>query len=260
MISVLLNIQPDDGHEARLQAAIALVRSQGGHISCVQTISAMPAPADLSAAGSEVEYLAVVDREASDFQEAVEAGLAAADVGWSWERFYGDPATILVERSRIADLIILSPDGSFPPISSVALSSEAPILAVPSPDPHFTPDQSALVAWNGSRPAAHATRGALPLLQFMEPVHILSVDGDSNAFPASLAQEYLSHHRIKSDIHWRSSDEHKVADAIINIAEELGSGLIVAGAFGHNRLREMLLGSVTRALLKNSPLPLLLAH
>jgi len=51
-----------------------------------------------------------------------------------------------------------------------------------------------------------------------------------------------------------------VADAIIEQSEELGSGMIVAGAFGHNRLREMLLGSVTRELLKKSPIPLLLAH
>lgn len=260
MISVLLNIQPDGGHEARLQAAIALVSRLGGHISCVQTMSAMAAPADASADASEVEYLAVVHREAIDFQETVEAGLAAADVEWTWLRSYGDPATILVERSLMADLIILSADESFPPISSVALSSQAPILVAPSPDAHFIPDQSALVAWNGSRPAARATRGALPLLQSMEPVHILSVDGDSNISPASLAREYLSHHRIKSDVHRRSSDGHNVADTIINMARELGSGLIVAGAFGHNRLREMLLGSVTRELLKNSPLPLLLAH
>ena len=51
-----------------------------------------------------------------------------------------------------------------------------------------------------------------------------------------------------------------VANAIIVFAELGGSGLIVAGAFGHNRIREMLLGSVTRSLLKSSPLPLLLAH
>lgn len=51
-----------------------------------------------------------------------------------------------------------------------------------------------------------------------------------------------------------------VANAIIVFAEQWGSGLIVVGAFGHNRIREMLLGSVTRPLLKSSPLPLLLAH
>ena len=63
-----------------------------------------------------------------------------------------------------------------------------------------------------------------------------------------------------SEGHWRDSDDKPVADAIIAFAEQLGSGLIVAGAFGHNRIREMLLGSVTRSLLKTSPLPLLLAH
>ena len=99
------------------------------------------------------------------------------------------------------------------------------------------------------------------MLDHMEPVQILSIDDDSEAFPVSLVQQYLYEHSIRSDAHLRPSDPEKhVADAIIEQSEELGTGMIVAGAFGHNRLREMLLGSVTRELLKKSPVPLLLAH
>ena len=71
MISALLNIVPDAGHEARLQAALALIQSQGGHITCVQTVTVFPPPSDPSVAGSEVEGLIEMDQVAKEFQESV---------------------------------------------------------------------------------------------------------------------------------------------------------------------------------------------
>jgi nucleotide-binding universal stress UspA family protein len=119
----------------------------------------------------------------------------------------------------------------------------------------------ALLAWNGSQSTANALRDAVPLLHHMEPVHILAVNDDNEEFPAARALEYLSHHAIRSEVHWRRAEgKITVAEAIIGFAQEMGTELIVAGAFGHNLLREMLLGSVTRALLKSSRRPLFLAH
>jgi len=262
MISVLLNIFPDEGNESRVQAAIALVKSQGGHITCVQAVSTGSIPvADPASAATEAETLLELERVAREFQDTVEAMLAKADVGWSWLRFFGDPGAIVVERARLADVVILSSQDSVPSVSSVALHSRTPVLAVPVSNPNFIPDRSALIAWNGSEPAADAVHGAMPMLDFMEPVQILSVDHDSEEFPASLVQQYLHHHQIRSDVHWRNAEDRKsIADTIINVSEELGCGLIVGGAFSHSRLREMVLGGVTRELLERSPVPLLLAH
>jgi nucleotide-binding universal stress UspA family protein len=260
MISVLLNVAPDGGQESRLQAAIALVKAQGGHITCVQTISDMPVAPDPTAAATEAEVLVEMEEVAREFQKTVEAGLEDSGVNWSWLRFYGDPATILIERSRFADVIVMSTEDAFPPISSVALHTRTPVLAVPRRDPNLIAESPALVAWNGSTPAANAVHGAMPLFDSMQPVHILSVDDDSRDLPASLVQEYLAEHEIESDVHWRPSDGKAIAEAILERAEEMKSGIIVAGAFGHNRLREMLLGSVTRELLEKSSRPLLLSH
>jgi nucleotide-binding universal stress UspA family protein len=260
MISVLLNVAPDGGQESRLQAAIALVKAHGGHITCVQTLGVLPAAPDPTAATTEAEGLIDVEEVGREFQKTVEAGLDGQGVEWSWLRFYGDPATILVERSRLADVIVMSADESFPPIASVALHTRTPILAVRRQDPDFVPEHPALVAWNGSAPAANAVHGAMPMFQAMQPVHVLSIDEDGSELPASLVQEYLVEHRIESEVHWRSSDGKPVADVILEFADEAGTGMIVAGAFGHNRLREMLLGSATRELLEKSSRPLLLTH
>jgi nucleotide-binding universal stress UspA family protein len=260
MISVLLNVAPDGGHESRLQAALALVKAHGGHITCVQAVGVLPVAPDPTTAATEAEALVDVEEVAHEFRKTVEAGLDGGGVDWTWLRFYGDPATILIERSRFADVIVMSADDSFPPISSVALHTRTPVLAVRRQNPNFIAERPALVAWNGSVPAANAVHGAMPMFKGMQPVHVLSVDDDSREFPASLVQEYLVEHEIESEVHWRTSEGESVAEAILECAEEMGTGMIVAGAFGHNRLREMLLGSATRKLLEKSSRPLLLSH
>jgi nucleotide-binding universal stress UspA family protein len=260
MISVLLNVAPDRGNESRLQAAIALVKAHGGQITCLQTVGVLPVAPEPTAAMTEAEAIIDMEEVALEFQKTVEAGLEGQGVEWTWLRFYGDPATLLVERSRLADVIVMSAEDSFPPIASVALHTRTPVLAVAQHDPNFVPEHPALVAWNGSVPAANAVHGAMPMFEAMQPVHVLSIDEDGRALPASLVQEYLIEHQIDSEVHWRPSDGKPVADVILKFADEAGTGMIVAGAFGHNRLREMLLGSATRELLKKSSRPLLLSH
>lgn len=260
MISVLVNVGPDDGHESRLQAALALVKTHGGRITCLQIVSAMPAATDPSSSTTEAEALLEVEQIAHEFQKTLEAGLEREGADWTWLRYYGDPAAMLVERSRFADVVVMSADDPSLPIASVALHTRTPVLAVRRQDPHFAPERPALVAWNGSVPAANAVHGAMPMFDAMQPVHVLSVDEDARDLPASLVQEYLVEHQVESEVHWRSSDGEPVSDTILKFAEENGAGIIVAGAFGHNRLHEMLLGSATQELLEKSSRPLLLSH
>lgn len=259
MISALVHAAPDDGHESRLQAAIALVRARGGHITFVQTMTDIPATADPSTATTEAETLLEMENVGREFQASVEAALEGSGTDWTWLRFYGDPAAILIERSRLADVIVMSTDSSFPPISSVAPYTRTPVLAVPR-TPNFLPEHIALIAWNGSAPAAHAVHGAMLLFDDRQPVHVLCVDHEDDPFPSSLVQQYLHEHHIRSDVHWRPSDGKPIAEVILERADETNCGVIVAGAFGHNRLREMLLGSVTRQLMEKSSRALFLSH
>jgi nucleotide-binding universal stress UspA family protein len=260
MISVLLNINPDPGHEARLAFGIALARSRGGHITCIQVL---PPPLIVGSPDGAVitpEVSAAIEQAAREFQEEVEVRLEQSGVEWTWVRLMADSTSAIVSHSRLADVIVLSADESIPPLGPVVLHARTPVLAVPQRGSGFQTAVPAVLAWNGSEPAANAMRSALPLLREMEITQILVVDQDSDEFPAARALEYLSHHAIRAEIHWRHSEQRTVAETILNFAHHLEAGLIVAGAFGHNRIREMLLGSVTHALTKRSPLPLLLAH
>ncbi len=236
------------------------MKAHGGHITCVHTVGVLPVAPDPTTATTEAEALVDEEEAAHEFRKTVEAGLDGAGVDWTWLRFYGHPATILIERSRFADVIVMSADDSFPSISSGALHARTAVLAVRQRNPNFIPERPALIVWNGSVPAANAVHGAMPMFEATQPVHGLAVDDDSREYPASLVQEYLVEHEIESEVHWRPSEGEAVVDAILECAEEMGIGMIVAGAFGYNRLREMMLGSVTRQLMGKSSRPLFLSH
>jgi nucleotide-binding universal stress UspA family protein len=260
MRSLLLNINPDPGHAARLATAIALAKGRGGHVTCLQTLVAPLAIGHPESALTVPEMTAAMERAARAFRDEIESELDAAGLEWTWLQLYGDPATIIVRHARLADVVILSSRGSYPTVGSVTLHARTPVLATPGMDREFWPGSPALIAWNGSEPCANALRASLPLIRDADMVHILVVDDDSETFPAAHARDYLLHHDIASEIHCRQSDGEPVTEVILTFARQLEAGLVVAGAFGHNRLREMLLGSITRALLEDSPLPLLLAH
>ena len=258
MRSFLLNINPDPGHESRLTTAISLVKSRGGHITCLQSLVPPLSVGDPSAAVPDL--VGAIEKSAADFQEEVEVRLEQAGVEWTWIREFGDAAALAVSHSRLSDAVILSTTESYPSVGAVALHARTPVLAVPQGAQGFDVASPIVIAWNGSPPAANAMREALPLIVAAPSVHILTVDHDNEEFPAARSFEYLAHHSIRSEIHWRHSEGKPVAQAITAFAQQLGAGAVVAGAYGHNRIREMLLGSVTRELLRTSTLPLVLAH
>ena len=258
MTSLLLNISPDPGHDSRLAAAISVAKSWGGHITCLQCLTPPLSVGDPSVAVPDV--LKAIEKSAADFQEDIEVRLEQAEVGWTWIRDFGDAAALAVSHSRVCDLVILSTDESYPPVGPVTLHARTPVLAVPARSQGFQVEAPIVIAWNGSHPAANAMRGALALIRAAASVHILTVDRDDEAFPAARAFEYLSYHSIQSEIHCRHSDGKPLAQAVTAFEQHMGAGAVVAGAYGHNRMREMLLGSITRELLHTSTIPLVLAH
>ena len=260
MKSVLLPVGPTAGDEARLAMAIALVQSRAGHLICIQVLPPPVVVGDVRAAVTVPEMLEAMERTAREVQEEVDLHLEQAGVERTWLRVIGDATTQIVSQSRLADLIVLGADETVPAMAPVVLHARTPVLAVPRQGSGFSSGASAVLAWNGSHPAANAMRAALPLLRDMETTHILVVDGDNAEFPAARAQEYLSRHGLRAQIHQRDSERRTVAEMILAFGGQFDAGLIVAGAFGHNRIREMLLGSVTRELTRSSALPLFLSH
>ncbi len=123
------------------------------------------------------------------------------------------------------------------------------------------PATSVLVAWRDTRELARALASALPLLKTAARTRIVMADepaatkGQAKDLVAHLAQ-----HGIKADVGAVETGGKPVSGALLKEAHAIGADLIVMGAYGHSRLREWVLGGVTREMIEKSDLPILMAH
>lgn len=270
MKSVLLYIADDEGLEARLQAALDLTRSLGGHLHCLRAnpyktqmafdgITAMSVMTDVRSMAREMDQ---------ELRSKIEKRLADEDVSWDYREEDSEPARGLSKNAALVDLIVLSSangdkDVALPLrlLGDVLLSAPRPIVVQPADVKKFNACGPALVAWNGSIESGNALRAAVPLLKMASDVHILTVEEDKDHdLPQLAASEYLAYHGIKSEIHSPPSGKVRVDEALLSEARNVHAEYLVMGAYGHSRAREFLFGGVTRSLLKQSPLPIVASH
>jgi len=145
----------------------------------------------------------------------------------------------------------------------VILSSGRPILVVP-PTPARQPlGAPVLIAWSDTRESRRAVSAALPLIRRAARVRIVTVVRDARADPvrAALADQvaWLGAHGIVAEAEARPSLQ-EVGDELLDTAAELDAGVIVAGGYGHARLKEWVMGGVTRSLLTQGDRCVLFSH
>ena len=270
MKSILLHVNDDHAQNDRLEVALDLARAHSAHLTCVQALR-FDIYLSSDAMSGFYGYSMLFDAIRSNAAEArrrIEKRLQAEGMSWTFEHYDGDPAQVLVSHARLADLIVVSRGdadhgdrpGPLPIAANVAISARSPVLVVPPRQATFRSDGPVAIAWNGSIEAAHSLRLTLPQLRLASEVHLITVDDDADEFPATDGSRYLSLHGISSELHQCRSDHRKIAETLLAKAEALHATCLVMGAYGHSRLRETVLGGVTRDLLAGSPIPLILAH
>jgi nucleotide-binding universal stress UspA family protein len=266
--TLLLHASEDAGLDARLEAAIACARSFDGHLICLQVTAV-----DTIFVGDPLgdSYaLPVIADEIRDRQnrhrQRIEARLRESGVSWEWLQRDGLAFEEILATSRLADAIVLSsavPGGEHDLgtiASRIALRARAIVLAIPAALSSFDPRGTALVAWNDSPEAAHALSLALPILHTAREVQLVHVREDASSGSCDAAGDYLRRHGIASEIHEWDPLGRSVGETLIDAARLVKADFIVMGAYGHSRFAELVLGGATRAMLRNTPVPLLLSH
>ena len=177
----------------------------------------------------------------------------------------------MTDQGRCSDLIVVGqtdrdhmPDGlafDFP--QQVLLHAGPPLLVVPYAGNFATIGRHVLIAWKGTREAGNAVRNALPLLLGAREVSLIEIGavGDVPAGDDTLAaaSTWLRSHGVACKGH-REPELGGAGDQLLSHAAEIGADLIVCGAYGHSRLREWVLGGVTRHLLEHMTVPVLFSH
>lgn len=259
MRSILCPIDISQSLDDRIETALAFARACGGHVS-FQIATPIAQIAMWEPFGG-VAVSAHVLKEALDANEklakSLDARLAPQDVPFDIEVIDQERITAATAAARFADIVIGSLND--PMIEEMAFGLRAPVLAVPRGKPMLAFDKPVLVAWDGGHEAANALRAALPLLKMAPAVHLLTVREKDSSFPAADAACYLSRHDIHAEVHEKERNG-SITFTIEECAADTGAGLVVMGLYGHSRLRELLLGGVSREMLDRSQIPLLLAH
>ena len=122
-----------------------------------------------------------------------------------------------------------------------------------------------LVAWDDSATAARAVHLALPMLKAAQSVTVACFDpigaADGEAFePGAALSKWLGHHGCNVEIIQFPSGGKEIAACVLERAKELGADLVVAGAYGHSRMRQAVFGGTTRSLLEQTQQAVFLAH
>lgn len=186
-----------------------------------------------------------------------------------WRGGVGYPAEFCSRAARAADLVILGGRNRFAPgrapeVSDVLMGCGRPVLVTPPTRIRSPVGNPALVAWKDCREARHALAGAIPLLRRASSVTLYSVctSEENETADGEIAEvvRYLARHEIHAEPVIALAGEQSAGRQILDEAMAREAGLIVAGAYGHTRLREWVLGGVTRDLIADSTICLALAH
>jgi nucleotide-binding universal stress UspA family protein len=184
-----------------------------------------------------------------------------------WREETGSTGDILPEEARLADLVVLAQDETArdlgaPGIEAVLFGSGRALLLAPKSEPTSV-GTTVAIAWDGGRAASRAVAAAMPLLSHADRVLILSGDHPAlgRASDPNRLAESLACHGITAVSHGVTAGGQHMSKVLMRSAVELGCDMLVMGAYGHSRFREMVLGGVTRGVL-DAPvdLPILMAH
>jgi len=272
---IIVHIDDGEAMPGRLAMALELAQRFGAHLTgiCVDPGLALPTLIDVPISPSLIEALETehgerLDRTEKKFKDIV----SRCEVKTEWRLAQGELANTLSRHARYADLVIIGQEGGDDPKvvigglpDTVVLTCGRPTLVVPYVGTTTAPGKHAIVAWNGSREAARAVNDALPLLVEAEQVDVMCVnpglgDEDDADLPGADLCLHLARHGVKAEAQEIVANDLEVGDLLLSRAADRGADLIVMGAYGHARWREVVLGGVTRQLLNQMTVPVFMSH
>lgn len=267
------------GDTSAVAVAGKLARRAGAQLHVLQMLT-MPVEAsdawalipDPSLIERYAEIRADAARQARDMEHRLTAMRVDGEVR-TLEALYVAPPSLAAAAARRSDLVVLGRPGKSASDVSVAhayfagllLESGRPVVVVPEGTKALLPPRHAIVAWADSAEASRAVHDALPLLEAAEIVDVVVVDpAKTGPEPMERSVEsllaHLRRHGVRAELVTCSSRGSSISHALLDQASRRRAQLIVAGGYGHGRIREWAVGGTTRELFLDSPIPVLFSH
>jgi nucleotide-binding universal stress UspA family protein len=271
---ILVNLATDAGHDSTIDYAISLATTFQAHLAGAAFAYDEIPPAMLA---GEVPptWLEELNKAAQDaakaavarFEAAAKRAAISAQASWLPASLDG-PAELFGRMARRFDLSVVrqaEPGKS----TAAALVIEAalfetgrPVLVVPYIQKGGVKLDRVMLCWDGSRSAARAAADAMPFLKRAAIVEVAMVSerGKSDEVPGADIAQHLARHGVTVEVKQIVAPDAKAADVLLSHAADTSADLLVLGGYGHSRLREFVLGGVTRSILGAMTAPTLMSH
>lgn len=266
-----------DGDRAAFDFALALASANNAHLSCA-AFTVLPPMILGYGDGSAGEVYASILQQTRDtmsgawasFEEGFRHQDPAVEVR-HFEAFPNRVEALSAMNARHADIVIVRAPGKSDEqphadmLEGVLLGGGRPVLIIPEGWTGTTVGTRAMIAWDASREATRAMHDSLLLMDDNAKVCITTVDarpGDTShgAGPAWDVGAHMSRHVGNVEVRNEDSIGRSTAEALMDVATSFNADLIVMGGYRHSRLQQAFLPGVTRTLLREAKVPLLLSH
>lgn len=211
---------------------------------------------------------------ANELEVLTRGRLGVEDISWDVQNITTLPGGLdpfLADSMRFYDLIVLPApyqDKSSRTdnliFDSCLFGAKRPMLIVPSDAATDATFEELLIGWDDGKPAMSAIREALPLIAQSRSVDITVIDppvhGRDRSDPGGRIAAFLARHDARVSVSVLARSQPSIANQLLLRAKETGADLVVMGAFGHSPLREAILGGATRDVLRQTQLPIFMAH
>jgi len=275
--NILVYLDQGASNQERVNTAIAIARTHHAQITGV-VVNALPNSSILRRLGIG-KGDALMEQQRVDSQATIEHfEQVTAEEGLQTdtrviECTEGRAPEKLARMARVFDLNIMrqanpdKPNASFIAELSeeVLFSSGRPVFFMPYIGAHNIPCRIGLIAWDGSQAATRAIHDALPLLEMMKKVIILIVDANkiehyADSQPGEELSRHLAMHGINNEVSRISKGEVSTSTIILNELSNTGADILIMGGYGTPKLREIILGGVTRTLFECMTVPVFMSH
>jgi nucleotide-binding universal stress UspA family protein len=286
--TILVPIRGDEGDKASLGTALVVATLFGSHIDVAYIRNELPLL--VPAAGpnsaqmiSGLKYVAALRESNKDRQhharrqyrqfctsakiQEMAAPHKTKAVSAAWIDQEGDEVGQIIRMAQRYDLVVLHAalggNGGFSPgeAGEIILSRGGPVmLAAPRPPSEIA--STIAIAWKNTPEAASALGAAMPLLYQANKIFVISVADEDHASDSTVDDVVvrLCWHGLDAIADPISSKQSLPAACLMEQVEALGANLLVMGAYGRNRMRELIFGSFTKQVLCGASVPVFLTH
>jgi nucleotide-binding universal stress UspA family protein len=277
--NILVHIPTERSVRPVVDATVSLAAARRSHLDAIVIGYESMSAAGMVVEGGGAAVAAVMGLEHDRAMERADAAISVfeieaklANIAYGTRSLAALPAEAeetMGELARLYDLaVVLQPEPYHPSYDNnipqaVLFNSGGPVLMVPYIHKGALDARHVGIAWDGSRLAARALRDALPFLTAAQAVTVIAVNedrhDDSEASPDQIVS-HLARRGIKARIERLTADRDNVHGTILSIAADTDIGLLAMGGYGRSRLKERILGGVTRGIFESMTVPVLMSH